>query len=208
MHLLRHGEVHNPEGVLYGRLDGYHLSDLGREMAARVADHLADRDITHVVRPPARARPGDGGAAGRGARPPIATDDRVIESGNVFEGKRFGRGDSARCAKPQHWIQLCNPFKPSWGEPYKEVVARMLAAVDDARDAARGHEAVDRVPPAADLDHPARARGRAFVHDPRKRQCTPRLADHPHVRRRRRSSRSPTPSPPPRCSPSPHGGTG
>ena len=41
---MRHGEVHNPEGVLYGRLDGYHLSDLGHEMARTVADHLAEND--------------------------------------------------------------------------------------------------------------------------------------------------------------------
>ena len=40
VHLMRHGEVHNPEGVLYGRLPDYHLSDLGRKMAERVADHL------------------------------------------------------------------------------------------------------------------------------------------------------------------------
>ena len=52
VHLLRHGEVHNPEGVLYGRLPGYHLSELGRQMARLVADHLADRDITYVVASP------------------------------------------------------------------------------------------------------------------------------------------------------------
>ena len=94
VHLLRHGEVHNPEGVLYGRLPGYHLSELGRAMADRVADHLADRDIAHVVprrssgprrrrrRSPARAR------ARRSS-----TDERVIEAANFFEGKTFGVGD-------------------------------------------------------------------------------------------------------------------
>ena len=35
VHLLRHGEVHNPGGVLYGRRDGFHLSDLGNKMAER-----------------------------------------------------------------------------------------------------------------------------------------------------------------------------
>ena len=44
--------------------------------------------------------------------------------------------------RPRLWLHLCNPFRPSWGEPYKEIVARMMAAVEDARDAARGHEAV------------------------------------------------------------------
>src|SRR5690606_42013285 len=30
VHLLRHGEVHNPDGILYGRLPGYRLSDRGQ----------------------------------------------------------------------------------------------------------------------------------------------------------------------------------
>ena len=33
VHLLRHGEVHNPEKVLYGRLPGYRLSETGEAMA-------------------------------------------------------------------------------------------------------------------------------------------------------------------------------
>ena len=37
IHLMRHGEVHNPLGVLYGRIAGYNLSELGHEMAAKVA---------------------------------------------------------------------------------------------------------------------------------------------------------------------------
>ena len=47
VHLMRHGEVHNPEGVLYGRMPGYHLSDLGVQMAEKVAAAISDRDITH-----------------------------------------------------------------------------------------------------------------------------------------------------------------
>ena len=44
VHLMRHGEVHNPEGVLYGRLPGYQLSALGRSMAETVARFLAGHD--------------------------------------------------------------------------------------------------------------------------------------------------------------------
>jgi broad specificity phosphatase PhoE len=52
VHLLRHGEVHNPSGILYGRRDGFHLSELGQQMAQRVADTIADRDIVHLVSSP------------------------------------------------------------------------------------------------------------------------------------------------------------
>ena len=68
VHLLRHGEVHNPEGVLYGRRDGFHLSELGHRMAQRIGEALGERDIVHIRTSPARARAGDGRAAGRGPR--------------------------------------------------------------------------------------------------------------------------------------------
>jgi broad specificity phosphatase PhoE len=41
VHLLRHGEVHNPDGVLYGRLPGFRLSDLGERQAQAAAEWLA-----------------------------------------------------------------------------------------------------------------------------------------------------------------------
>jgi len=171
VHLLRHGEVYNPEGVLYGRRDGYHLSDLGVRMAERVADVIGERDIVHVRSSPLEraqetARPL---ATARGLE--IVTDERVIESTNVFEGERFGVGDGA-LRKPSAWRHLWNPWKPSWGEPYKEIVARMMAAVHDARVEAAGHEAVlvsHQLPIWTTRLHVEK---RSFLHDPRKRQCT------------------------------------
>jgi broad specificity phosphatase PhoE len=171
VHLVRHGEVHNPEGVLYGRRDGYHLSDLGREMAERIGKSLGDRDIVHLrTSPLERAQETAAPLAAVRELTPVI-DPRLIESTNVFEGKRFGHGDNA-LRKPSTWLRLWNPFKPSWGEPYKEVVARMLAAVYDARDAARGHEA-------AVVSHQLpiwvtrlALEKRSFLHDPRRRQCT------------------------------------
>ena len=107
MHLLRHGEVHNPQGILYGRSTGYHLSERGRAMADRVADRIGDRDITHIVSSPLEraqetAMPL---AAVRGLS--VELDERVIESGNIFEGKPFdlarldpdaSRRSGGRCA--------------------------------------------------------------------------------------------------------------
>ncbi len=171
VHLLRHGEVHNPEGVLYGRLPGYHLSKLGLRMAERVADTIGERDITHVVASPLEraqetARPT---ALARGLD--IVTDARVIESTNVFEGRRFSVGDGI-LKRPKTWRYLWNPYRPSWGEPYKAVVARMMASVYDARDTARGHEALivsHQLPVWITRLH---VEGRSFVHNPRNRQCT------------------------------------
>ncbi|MFI0788355.1 histidine phosphatase family protein [Streptomyces lydicus] len=171
VHLMRHGEVHNPDGVLYGRRPGYHLSDLGRKMADRVAEHLAERDITHVVSSPLE-RAQETATPIAGAHDlELATDERLIEAANVFEGKTFGVGDGA-LKKPGNWKYLTNPFRPSWGEPYIEQVVRMMAALGAARDAARGHEAV-----AVSHQLPiwivrSFAERRRLWHDPRKRQCT------------------------------------
>ncbi len=171
VHLLRHGEVHNPEGVLYGRRDGFHLSDLGRRMAQRVADTIGDRDIVHLVASPLERAQETAAplAAARGLE--VATDERLIESTNVFEGRSFA--DPGRVLRdPSVWRHLWNPFQPSWGEPYADVAARMRAAVLDARREAEGHEAVlvsHQLPIwVARLS----GEGRSFLHDPRRRQCT------------------------------------
>lgn len=172
VHLLRHGEVHNPQGVLYGRRDGFHLSELGNRMAQRVAETIGDRDITHLIASPLEraqetARPL---AAARGLE--IVTDERVIESTTVFEGMSFGEGAMTLVKRPRLWRHLWNPLGPSWGEPYKQIVARMMGAVEDARAAAVGHEAVivsHQLPIWTTRLHVEK---RSFLHDPRSRQCT------------------------------------
>jgi len=172
VHLLRHGEVHNPEGILYGRRDGFHLSERGQLMAQRVAEKIGDRDIVHLrVSPLERAqetaRPL---AQARGLE--IVTDDRVIESANKLEGLSFSEGALSILKRPRIWRHLYNPLRPSWGEPHREIAARMMAAVRDAREAAVGHEAVivsHQLPIWTTRMH---VEGRRSPIDPRKRQCT------------------------------------
>jgi broad specificity phosphatase PhoE len=140
-------------------------------MAQRVADTIGDRDITRVVSSPLERAQETAAplAKARGVR--VTTDVRVIESTNVFEGETFGVGDGV-LRKPRAWVHLWNPFRPSWGEPYRDIVARMMAAVHEARDAAAGHEAVivsHQLPIWVTRLH---VEGRSFLHDPRRRQCT------------------------------------
>jgi broad specificity phosphatase PhoE len=171
VHLMRHGEVENPEGILYGRLPGYHLSELGRRMADRVAEHLAGRDITHVGASPLERAQETAEPIAKSHGLDIATDERLIEAGNVFQGKTFGVGDGA-LRRPGNWRHVVNPFKPSWGEPYVEQVVRMKGALDAARDAARGHEAVlvsHQLPIWIVRSFVERRR---LWHDPRRRECT------------------------------------
>jgi broad specificity phosphatase PhoE len=171
VHLLRHGEVFNPTGVLYGRMPGFFLSDLGVQMAQRVADTIADRDIVRVVASPLERAQQTATPLATALGLAIESDPRVVESSSVFEGRHFGMGQRV-LRQPSSWKYLWNPLRPSWGEPYKEIAARMVAAVEDARQAALGHETVvvsHQLPIWTTRLH---FENRRFVHDPRKRECT------------------------------------
>ncbi len=171
VHLMRHGEVHNPEGVLYGRLAGYHLSDRGMRMADLVADHLADHDVTRVIASPLERAQETAAPIAARHELDVLTDVRLIEAGNHFEGMTFGVGDGS-LRHPGHWPKLINPFRPSWGEPYEQIAARMLAVVDRARSEASGHEAVLVSHQSPVWIARLKLENRHLWHDPRKRQCT------------------------------------
>jgi broad specificity phosphatase PhoE len=170
VHLLRHGEVRNPDRVIYGRLPGFHLSEDGRMMAKAAADFLARRGITALFSSPMeRAREtAEPLAAQFGLE--MTVDARLTEPWNHFEGLTFGVGEGS-LRRPEHWRYLWNPFLPSWGEPYQQVVDRMLAAMAAARHAARGQEAVcvsHQLPIWVTRRY---LEGRRLWHNPARRQC-------------------------------------
>ncbi|MGW6129518.1 histidine phosphatase family protein [Cellulomonas sp. NPDC055163] len=177
LHLLRHGEVHNPTGVLYGRLPGYHLSERGHAMAALVAEHLAggraaDRaDVTVVIASPLQRAQETAGPIAAAFGVEVRTDENLLEAENQFQGMTFGVGDGS-LRHPQHWPLLRNPFRPSWGEPYQAQVARMRAALDAAREAARGHQAVLVSHQLPIWVTRLAFENRRLWHDPRRRQCS------------------------------------
>jgi broad specificity phosphatase PhoE len=170
VHLVRHGEVANPGRVLYGRIPGFHLSEDGRLMAKAAADFLAGRDVTVLMSSPLDR-------ATESAEPIAAEfglttviDDRLIEPWNHFEGMVFGVGDGS-LRHLRHWPYLANPLRPSWGEPYRAVVTRMLDVIGDATRAAQGHEAVC-VSHQMPIWVTRRAvEGRRLWHHPARRQC-------------------------------------
>jgi broad specificity phosphatase PhoE len=174
VHLLRHGEVHNPDGVLYGRLPGFALSQLGVAQARLAAEWLAGRPIRHIVTSPLeRAR--------QTAQPLVETvhvepdvDERLTEAANFLQGRPVAGGRNL-FRDPANWKYFRNPFRPSWGEPYRHVAERVLAAVRSARDAARAHgdgaEAVAVSHQLPIVIARRAAEGRPLFHDPRKREC-------------------------------------
>lgn len=170
IHLVRHAEVHNPEGILYGRLPGYHLSELGFRMAEVAAESLAGHPIRRLAASPLQR-------AQESAKPwaerfglELHTDDRLIEPTNWFEGRKFEFPGALK--HPSAWPRLINPTKPSWGEPYREVLARMLEAIEYARTAVDGGEVVlvsHQMPIVMVQRHVA---GKQLMHNPGKRRCS------------------------------------
>lgn len=171
VHVLRHGEVHNPNGILYGRLPGFSLSVAGRAQAGAVARTLADHDIALVIASPLQRAQETAEAIAVQHDLIVRTDENLIEAGNTFEGLRVSVGDGA-LRKPRHWWKLRDPFTPSWGEPYLQIAHRMLAAVNKARVEAAGREAVlvSHQLPVWTLRR--FLQGQRLWHDPRQRQCS------------------------------------
>lgn len=175
VHLVRHGEVHNPTGVIYGRLPGYHLSERGLAMADRLGAFFAGEgeglggDIAAVVASPLWRAQQTAAPIGTALGMAVDTDDRLIEAENIFEGRKFAVGDGV-LRRPTVWPHLANPFRPSWGEPYQQQVTRMTAAMTDARVPGRAIVCVSHQLPIWVTRMALESR--RLWHDPRKRECT------------------------------------
>ena len=88
VHLMRHGEVFNPDGVLYGRAPGFHLSQRGEAMAQQVADVLlaGGHDIRAVIHSPLERAEETAAPTARAFGVALQADPRLIEAGNLLEG--------------------------------------------------------------------------------------------------------------------------
>ncbi|MEW1842107.1 histidine phosphatase family protein [Nonomuraea angiospora] len=170
VHLLRHGEVHNPAGVLYGRLPGYHLSETGKLMAETVAKAVGGRDIVAIYSSPLERALETAAPLAEKLGLDIVQDDRLIEAGNLLQGRPVGQG-LAILRNPRNYRYFWNPLRPSWGEAYPTIVRRMKSVIDDARAAARGHEVVLVSHQLPIWTIRSAAEGRRLWHDPRRRQC-------------------------------------
>jgi len=171
VHVIRHGEVENPEKILYGRQPGWRLSKRGEEMAEVIADWSKSIDLGAVHASPLQRAQETAAPIARAHSLDITTDEKLIEAANIFEGQKFELG-SGVLKHPSSWKHLVNPWKPSWGEPYEEQISRMLAAVFQVRDTAQGKDAIVVSHQLPIWILRSAIEGRRLIHDPRKRECT------------------------------------
>ena len=171
VHVARHGEVENPEKILYGRQPGWRLSNRGQQMAETLGEWSKSINLGALHVSPLQRAQETAAPIARAHGIEITTDERLIEAANVFEGKSFELG-SGVLKHPSSWRHLYNPWKPSWGEPYEEQINRMLAAIFAARKAANGKDAIVVSHQLPIWTLRSAIEGRSLLHDPRKRICT------------------------------------
>lgn len=175
VHLLRHGEVFNPDRVLYGRLPGFRLSDLGVAQAKLAAQFLARHDVGYLVSSPLERARQTAVPLADALGLDVVLDERLIEAANRLEGRPVA-GGKGLFTDPGNWKYFINPFRPSWGEPYAQIAARVLSAARAARDAAArrgdGKQAVCVTHQLPIVIARRAAEGRRLFHDPRQRECS------------------------------------
>ena len=150
----------------------FHLTALGRRMAARAAEYFAERPLALLVSSPMeRAQETIAPIASLHPELKVHLDDDVTEAANAFEGQSFGPGHHP-LRDPHNWKLLVNPVRPSWGEPYVDIAERMTRAI---------LHAAEEVGPAGEaliVSHQLpiwvtrrSAEGKPLFHDPRRREC-------------------------------------
>jgi len=171
VHLARHGEVENPHKILYGRQPGWRLSSRGQQMAEVLGEWSKSIDLGALHVSPLQRAQETAAPIAKAHNIEITTDERLIEAGNIFEGKSFEPG-SGILKHPTAWRHLYNPWKPSWGEPYVDQINRMFAAIFAAHKAANGKDAIVVSHQLPIWITRSAIEGRSMLHDPRKRECT------------------------------------
>ena len=171
IHFVRHGEVHNPEKILYGLQPGWRLSERGIQMAQVVAQWSKNLNLGAIHSSPLQRAQETVAPIIDNHKLQLTTDKNLIEAGNIFEGKKFELG-SGVLKHPKSWRYLYNPWRPSWGEPYDQIINRMLKALFSARDAAGGKDAICVSHQLPIWILRSAVEGRRLLHDPRKRECS------------------------------------
>lgn len=167
LRLVRHGEVHNPEGILYGRIPGFQLSELGHQMADAAAVSLAGHPVTALWASPLQRTQESAHVWSERFALPIRSDERLIEPTNWFEGSTVRK----KLRSPSAWVQLRNPNRPSWGEPYVAVRDRMFSVMNEAWDAADSGEVVMVSHQMPIVTVQRSVAGQRLPHNPARRRC-------------------------------------
>ncbi len=157
-------------GVVSFRQSEAEFSESRGARLQAAAEALAGHPVRRVIASPLQRTQESAAPVAVAFGLPVETDERLIEPFNRFEGKRVSFGPSL-LSSPEAWPWVTNPFRPSWGEAYTSIAARMLAAISEAHASVDDGEVVlvsHQLP--IWMVHRSLT-GQRLYHDPRRRRC-------------------------------------
>ncbi len=132
---MRHGQVHNPTDVLYGRMPGFMLSDAGVQQARAAGKWLAKQAISAIYSSPMeRARQTAAIVASYHHEREPRVDQRLIEVATPYEGRPIAE------LAAMGWDLYTGNQAPY--EIPQRVLDRVLDFFEYAREAHRGEAIV------------------------------------------------------------------
>lgn len=150
IHLVRHGEVFNPQDVIYERLEGFSLSERGLKMAENIAQFITKssdfensdfKDVKAIYSSPLKRTQQTIKPFAKLINLPVVLDERLIESSHSLAGKNI-KSELKRMLKKfeliKIWKLIKNPTLPSWGEPYVDISERMMSFVKEMKNKHKG----------------------------------------------------------------------
>ena len=131
LHLVRHGEVDNPDHVVYAALPGFGLSNNGREQARRVAERLSKRPIVAIVASPLDRAQETATIISNGINVAVTANSGLVEwgLGDHWAGIPWDELDARFPGELDAYLQ--HPQRLDFAPESLEDVARRVASVID-----------------------------------------------------------------------------
>ena len=137
IYLVRHGDVHNPNAIMYERLPGFQLSDLGRKQAHDLGKFLADKKISTIYASPLeRTHETANIIASYHPGIAIAYDERLLEVSTTARGKKVVDLEA------EHWNFYTQKYLENGGEHLSDIWKRMSTVIREIVRKHKGQEIV------------------------------------------------------------------
>lgn len=140
IYLVRHGEVHNPENLIYGRIPGYRLNENGRKQAELLGKFLSTKTIQAIYASPLQRANETAHILSSFLPPaPFSHDERLIEVGSPLQGKPTAIFETISPIKFNFYL---DEYIQQGGESIETIWKRMSTALTDIQQKHEGQEVV------------------------------------------------------------------